>query len=566
MSNPYNFGNPVPPEQMVGRWNQVEAITHDLINPGGHSHIVIGGRRFGKSSFLGSLQHHLLKQAEQEKERGWYIFPVLVDMHSLIIDSIEGVFGLLVKTLYHCFDRLNSNKTLGVHYDLPLEQTRLYFFIQGKRNECALDEFSEILEEFLDIFSKLYGFLRLVFLLDEIEVTLDKGWTERFFSQLRSLIYQGFLANHLRYVIAGSSKVIDIREQGSPLLNMLKITYLNALEKKDTLQIINWTDDIRPTIVKAVLEQCGGHPFIAQYLMHQIWELGASKAKMSSVKQPVNKFKHEREADLEQWCADIGQSGRPVYKILTESTRWLTEMQIRERIFDSEIKVGHGLTTLCYHGLAIHDNTWTKYRLVGEAFKSWFQRDKLPFMDVPMFSSSSFKDIPNGIRNTLSTKADSRAKDSLVVHEPLRNRAFISYSHKDDKYLHELQSHLASYIQSGVVDVWNDTEILPGTKWQEEIEKALSSTKVAVLLVSANFLASDFIRNSELPSLLAASEQEGVVILIVLLRPCTFANTAIRQFQFVNTPSRPLSNMTPGKRDEVWSKVAELIREALGSI
>ena len=566
MPNPYNFGNPVPPELMVGRWDQVEAITHDLINQAGHSHIVIGGRRFGKSSFLGSLQHRLLKFVEQEKERGWYIFPVLVDMRSLLKDSIEGVFGLLIKTLYHYFDPLNCNKILGVHFDLPLEQTKLYSFIQGKRNECALDEFSEILEEFLDLFGNFYGFPRLVFLLDEIEVALDRSWTERFFSQLRSLIYQGFLANHLRYVIAGSSKVIDVREQGSPLLNMLKITYLNALEKEDTLQIINRMKNVRPNMIKAVLEQSGGHPFIAQYLMHQIWELDASKSKMPSVKQPVNKFIHEREADLEQWRADIGISGKVVYKVLAESTRWLTEMQIRQHIIDSEIKVGHGLTTLCYHGLAIHDNTWTKYRLVGEVFKSWFQRDVLPFMDVAMFPNSSFKDTLHSKHNTLSRKAGSRAKDSMVVHEPLRNRAFISYSHKDEKYLHELQSHLASYIQLAMVDVWNDTMILPGSKWEEEIEKALHSTKVAVLLVSANFLASDFIRDIELPSLLAASEQEGVVILTVLVRSCTFANTAIRQFQFVNAPSRPLSNMAPGKRDEVWSKVAELIREALGAI
>ncbi|MBV9712964.1 MAG: hypothetical protein JO011_18845, partial [Ktedonobacteraceae bacterium] len=189
MLNPFNFGNPVPPDQMVGRWDQVETITHDLINPGGHSHIVIGGRRFGKSTFLASVQYALFKQMEQKKREDWYVFPVLINLQSLIKDSPEGIFGLIVKTLYIYFDPLHANKTSGTHFDLALEQTRLNLFVQSKQKECALDEFSELLDEFLDLFSASYGFLRLIFLLDEIEVALDKDWTEIFFSQLRSLIY-----------------------------------------------------------------------------------------------------------------------------------------------------------------------------------------------------------------------------------------------------------------------------------------------------------------------------------------------------------------------------------------
>src|SRR5579864_6516874 len=104
MLNPFNFGNPVPPHKMVGRWNQVEAIAHDLTNYGGHSRIVIGGRRFGKSSFLEAVQYFLLKQIEQRKEGDWYVFPVLINLQRLIRHSPEGVFGLIVNTLYQCFD------------------------------------------------------------------------------------------------------------------------------------------------------------------------------------------------------------------------------------------------------------------------------------------------------------------------------------------------------------------------------------------------------------------------------------------------------------------------------
>jgi len=548
---------------MVGRWGQVEAITHDLINPGGHSHIVIGGRRFGKSSFLGALQHFLLKQMELNGQENWYVFPILINLQSLTRDSEEGVFGLIVKTLYNHLEPSYVNKVLGVHFDLALEKTELYSFVQRKRKECALDEFSEILIEFLDLFSNSYGFLRLVFLIDEIEEALEKDWTEIFFSQLRSLVYQGLLANHIRCVIVGSSKVVDVKEQGSPLLNMLNIAYLGALENKDCLQIINWASDVRSNAAKAVLEQCGGHPFIAQYLMHHIWEIGASKATDLSVVRLVNKFIHERESDLEKWLIDIGQEGQLAYKILAESTNWLTETQVRQRINSPDIKIGRGLTTLCYHGLAVHDGTWSKYRSVGELFKGWFQKNVLPSLDDSSLPITSTQDNSKKGHSTFSKKRNSRRRSSIVAPKPPRSRAFISYSHKDEMYLRELQIHLAPYIRSEMLDIWDDTKILPGSKWHEEIEKALYSAKVAVLLVSADFLASDYIRNIELPSLLAASEQWDAIILSVLLRPCAFTNTNIGQFLAVNTPSTPLSKMNRGKRDEVWSKVAELVRDAL---
>jgi hypothetical protein len=144
-----------------------------------------------------------------------------------------------------------------------------------------------------------------------------------------------------------------------------------------------------------------------------------------------------------------------------------------------------------------------------------------------------------------------------------RTNAFISYSHKDNKSLDELQTHLAHYIRKETINVWDDTKIQPGAKWREEIEQALQSTKVAVLLVSANFLASSFIVTNELPPLLAAAEKEGTIILSVLLRPCAFSDSDLAQYQSVNSPSNPLSEMTRGKRDAMWAKIAELVRDAL---
>ncbi len=139
-------------------------------------------------------------------------------------------------------------------------------------------------------------------------------------------------------------------------------------------------------------------------------------------------------------------------------------------------------------------------------------------------------------------------------------KVFIGYSHKDGQYLEELRTHLAYNIRAGKVVCWDDAEIPPGTVWREEIKKALQEASMAILLVSANFLASDFIINNELPHLLASAKKGEMMVISVIVRPCLFEDTDLAQFQTINSPSQPLSMMSHSKRDEVWIKVVEYIK------
>src|SRR6266567_3383324 len=146
-----------------------------------------------------------------------------------------------------------------------------------------------------------------------------------------------------------------------------------------------------------------------------------------------------------------------------------------------------------------------------------------------------------------------------------RSRVFICYSHTDAKFLERLRVHLAPEVRNKKVDLWDDTKIPPGEKWRPEIEHALQTTKVAVLLVSADFLASDFIALNELPPLLSASAAEGITILPVLLKPCRYDHTPLATFQFVNKPLIPLEKMRNVEREETWMRVTEAIRAALNT-
>ncbi|HLG66135.1 MAG TPA: toll/interleukin-1 receptor domain-containing protein [Ktedonosporobacter sp.] len=140
------------------------------------------------------------------------------------------------------------------------------------------------------------------------------------------------------------------------------------------------------------------------------------------------------------------------------------------------------------------------------------------------------------------------------------SHVFIGYSHQDKSYLEELRPHLIPYIRSGVITYWDETKILPGDQWRSRIEEALQAATTAVLLISADFLASDFIVKYELPMLMKAAQQERLTILCVIVRPCLFEDTALAQFQPVNAPSQPLSAMSRSKRDAVWMRVAELLK------
>src|SRR5947209_1771233 len=121
---------------------------------------------------------------------------------------------------------------------------------------------------------------------------------------------------------------------------------------------------------------------------------------------------------------------------------------------------------------------------------------------------------------------------------------FISYSHKDRKWLDKLQTHLAPLARRGSISVWADTMMLTGDRWKPEIEAALGKASVAVLLVTPNFLQSDFINNHELPSLLEGAAMRGVTIFWVAVSASLYKASPVSEYQAANDPERPLDTLT----------------------
>jgi formylglycine-generating enzyme required for sulfatase activity len=144
--------------------------------------------------------------------------------------------------------------------------------------------------------------------------------------------------------------------------------------------------------------------------------------------------------------------------------------------------------------------------------------------------------------------------------KPERRQLFISYSHRDGEWVERLRRMIRPLEQRYGLERWDDSRIQAGGLWKQEIEQALASASVALLLVSADFLASDFVTLSELPRLFLAAKQEGLRILWLPLRPSLWKHIPeIEQYQAVIPPGRTLAEMAEVEQERVFVQIAELI-------
>ena len=143
-----------------------------------------------------------------------------------------------------------------------------------------------------------------------------------------------------------------------------------------------------------------------------------------------------------------------------------------------------------------------------------------------------------------------------------RAKLFISYSHKDSRWLERVQEQLAVLASEGLIDSFDDTQIGAGENWYARLDQAMLEAQLALLLISAPFLTSDFIRKDEIPRLFGAHQAAGMRIFPLLIRDCPWEEVHWLQelkLQMRPRPLRPVATIPASQRDKALADVAREI-------
>ncbi len=166
---------------------------------------------------------------------------------------------------------------------------------------------------------------------------------------------------------------------------------------------------------------------------------------------------------------------------------------------------------------------------------------------------------PGGSIELLKGVEDLAAKiPDTAQPEPIS--AFVSYSHADAKLKAELIKHLAPLDRLKLVSHWDDGEIKPGDHWEKAIADQLASAKLVLLLISSDFIASEYCYEKELAVALKRDEAKTARVLPIILRPCLWQDLTFGKLQAAPHDGKPITSWA--SPDEAMMEVAKAVREA----
>lgn len=142
---------------------------------------------------------------------------------------------------------------------------------------------------------------------------------------------------------------------------------------------------------------------------------------------------------------------------------------------------------------------------------------------------------------------------------PKKVKIFISYSHKDENIKEHIDIHLASLKRSDRVEVWNDRKIGIGSEWDDTIKKELELSDLILLIVSADFIASDYIWQVEIKKAIERHRKGLAVVIPIFARPCDFSEMPFAKLQGLPKDAKPISTFL--NTDEAYSEISKAIKE-----
>jgi len=145
-------------------------------------------------------------------------------------------------------------------------------------------------------------------------------------------------------------------------------------------------------------------------------------------------------------------------------------------------------------------------------------------------------------------------------------RIFCCYAHEDEWLLNKLKTHLRPLQRQGLIDVRHDRDISAGTEWEREIDKHLNTAQFILLLVSPDFINSDYCYSIEMQKALERHENGEAQVIPIILRPCLWKiaiKGKLSKLQALPKDAKPVISANWHNIDEAFFDVAEGIKKVL---
>jgi hypothetical protein len=151
---------------------------------------------------------------------------------------------------------------------------------------------------------------------------------------------------------------------------------------------------------------------------------------------------------------------------------------------------------------------------------------------------------------------------SMASASPNDVNIFVSYSSKDKDLMNELLVQLKVLtISNKNLNIWHDGLLEPGVLWDKSIKDALHSAHIVLMLVSANFLITDYIWNIEVQSALEKQKKDELTVIPIIMKPCDWESTIISEFQALPRKGVPVS--TSPDRDTVLAAITKELKAVI---
>lgn len=166
-------------------------------------------------------------------------------------------------------------------------------------------------------------------------------------------------------------------------------------------------------------------------------------------------------------------------------------------------------------------------------------------------------------RNKVIDISKIRGSKNYKGEDVMKIKVFLSYSHEDEKMKEELDKHLIMLKRNNKIDSWNDRCLIAGQKLEKEILEQLESSDVIVLLVSTDFLASDYCYEKEMKIALEKNERGEAIVIPVILRTCDWLSSPLKDLLAVPTDGKPINKWED--KDEAYFSVKQHIEKAINN-